>query len=273
MVGFRQSLLAAAFAHAVHASVHSSPLIAWSSLSRPTPAQSTADAVFEHWMHSGEVCDFDAVILVNQQGLHTSDLRTLTPSSPLFQLINSAASTIQVPSAQLSVEQSRETVTNDLSRRCGSRLLYSVSEAHGLHKEDIYGNKFIVNLNAPAMGLSGNRRQQMDVVVTLTGSQLAGEIEGLSSAFPKHLVIYSDWQPTHSVLTRQEAPVAPSKKVVGGILKHYQLLSPGLIISLFLSIFVLIPVVLVGIQALSSIKSPVRLDGKMLAEYRQKKNQ
>lgn len=108
------------------------------------------------------------------------------------------------------------------------------------------------------------------------GEQLAGELEGLTSAFPHHLIVYSDWQqsshvPVASLASRQEQ-LSPSSSA-GGILKHYQLLSPGLILSLFLVFFVLLPIVMVGIQALSSIQSPVRLDGKMLAEYRQKKNQ
>lgn len=97
----------------------------------------------------------------------------------------------------------------------------------------------------------------------------------MTSALPHHLVIYSDWQqsshtPVSNLVSRQDPK--PSKSA-GGILKRYQLLSPGLILSLFLAFFVLVPIVMVGIQALSSIQSPVRLDGKVLAEYKQKKNQ
>lgn len=97
----------------------------------------------------------------------------------------------------------------------------------------------------------------------------------MTSALPNNLIIYSDWQqsshiPVSNLASRQDPK---PKKSAGGILKRYQLLSPGLILSLFLAFFVLLPIVMVGIQALASIQSPVRLDGKIMAEYKQKKNQ
>ena len=46
----------------------------------------------------------------------------------------------------------------------------------------------------------------------------------------------------------------------GGILARYQLLTPGLIVSLLIAFFVLLPAVLISVQALASIQSPVRLD-------------
>ena len=63
---------------------------------------------------------------------------------------------------------------------------------------------------------------------------------------------------------------APSS---GGILKRYQLLTPGLIISLLVAFFVLVPIVFVGIQSLASIQSPVRLDAPKGFNAAEKKNQ
>lgn len=59
----------------------------------------------------------------------------------------------------------------------------------------------------------------------------------------------------------------------GGILKRYQLLTPGLIISLLVAFFVLVPVVLMGVYALASIQSPVRLDAPKGFNAAEKKTQ
>lgn len=46
----------------------------------------------------------------------------------------------------------------------------------------------------------------------------------------------------------------------GGILKRYQLLTPGLLLTLIVTLLILFPIVFVGISALSSIKSPQRME-------------
>lgn len=66
------------------------------------------------------------------------------------------------------------------------------------------------------------------------------------------------------------AKAAPSD---GGILKRYQLLTPGLIISLAIAFFVLVPIVFFGISSLASIQSPVRLDAPKGFNAVEKKNQ
>lgn len=100
--------------------------------------------------------------------------------------------------------------------------------------------------------------------------------------------MFAGWEP--SLHARQEfveddgpaleflAPpsaAAPSKAASpeGGILKRYQLLTPGLIISLLVAFFVLVPVIFVGISALASIQSPVRLDAPKGFNAAEKKNQ
>ncbi|TCD69179.1 hypothetical protein EIP91_008475 [Steccherinum ochraceum] len=276
MVAFQHGLIVTSLIHAALASRQASPLVAWSSLSTellPTSSSSTpADDFFDLWIHNDDACEFDAVILVNQPGLHASDLRTLSSSSPLPKILESAPSSAQIPYTQLSAEQSRGSAANDISRRCGSRAI-SLAEAKQLHQQDISGSKFIVSVEVPGLDMSSSRKSQMEVI----GQQLAQELEGLASAFPDHLVVYSDWEqsshvPVASLLSRQDTS-APKKSTATGILKRYQLLSPALILSLFLTLFILLPLLMISIQALTSIQSPVRLDGKMLAEYREKKNQ
>lgn len=112
------------------------------------------------------------------------------------------------------------------------------------------------------------------------------ELEKIAKTFPRHMVVYAGWSPL--LQSRQDSegapalefvapasPALPSKAAAndGGILKKYQLLTPGLIISLFVALFVLIPVVFLGITSLASIQSPVRLDAPKGFNAAEKKNQ
>jgi hypothetical protein len=118
-------------------------------------------------------------------------------------------------------------------------------------------------------------------------SKLASDLDKIGKAFTKHIVIYAGWQPW---LQRRQDPelerpalefaaassAAYLSKVVpseGGILKRYQLLTPGLIVSLFVALFVLLPVIFIGISSLASIQSPVRLDAPKGFNAAEKKNQ
>jgi hypothetical protein len=58
-----------------------------------------------------------------------------------------------------------------------------------------------------------------------------------------------------------------------GILARYQLLTPGLILSLLVTLFVFVPLVLFGISALSSIQPPLRMEAPKGYSALDKKNQ
>jgi hypothetical protein len=58
-----------------------------------------------------------------------------------------------------------------------------------------------------------------------------------------------------------------------GILARYQLLTPGLIISLLVTFFVLLPIIFIGISALSSIQLPLRTEPPKAYNALEKKNQ
>lgn len=59
----------------------------------------------------------------------------------------------------------------------------------------------------------------------------------------------------------------------GGILQRYQLLTPGLILVLLVSLFILIPVIFLGVSALSSIQSPLTNEIPKGFSAEEKKNQ
>lgn len=128
-------------------------------------------------------CNFDAVVLVNQPGvsicslfqylfviylphslqLHATDLRILPASSALPKMLEAAPSAAQLSHVQLPGEHSRHRVANDLSHRCGSRML-SLSEAKSLHQEEISGNTFVVDVEVPAVEMAGGRKSQMAAI-------------------------------------------------------------------------------------------------------------
>lgn len=117
-------------------------------------------------------------------------------------------------------------------------------------------------------------------------SRLASDLEKIADSFSKYLVVYAGWNPL--LRSRQDLEDGPALELAvepsavsaskaaasaGGILKKYQLLTPGLIISLFVGLFVLLPVVFMGISSLASIQSPVRLDAPKGFNAAEKKNQ
>ena len=120
----------------------------------------------------------------------------------------------------------------------------------------------------------------LTVCVPPTESWLSSELSKIEAAFSNYLVIYSgspasmlharQSSPSSSTFEAQEA-VAPSP--TGGILKRYQLLTPGLILVLLVTLFVLIPVIFFGVSALSSIQSPLTNEIPKGFSAEEKKNQ
>lgn len=127
-------------------------------------------------------------------------------------------------------------------------------------------------------------------ITCLTASQLANELEYFSSNYPNHLVVYTGISAaTFSVQhgTRQqpkaetstwpvfESASAPLNTTLaqGGILKRYQLLTPGLITSLLIVFFVLLPILLFGFKALASIQSPLETEAPNKFSADEKKRQ
>jgi len=105
-------------------------------------------------------------------------------------------------------------------------------------------------------------------------------VERMSYAFRDHLVIYSS-DSSHFVRRQLgETPgsgalfSAPNHSVAdGGILKRYQLLTPGLILTLIVVFFLLVPIIVLGVNALASIQSPLRAEAPRSFNAKDKKNQ
>jgi hypothetical protein len=116
---------------------------------------------------------------------------------------------------------------------------------------------------------------------------LADELSLLATTFPNHLVVYtgsplpshykrqySDDTPERPVLDFDPVPLAANTTLpTGGILKRFQLLTPGLITALLVTFFVLVPVTMLGLKALASIQNPLRVDTSKTFNAQERKNQ
>ncbi|PBK73168.1 hypothetical protein ARMSODRAFT_1015962 [Armillaria solidipes] len=255
------------------------PIVAWTShssnvLSR-LPSTHSAD-LFKTILLDEEICVHDAVIVVDQPGLHASDLRSLPSNSHIARSLNASTSSRQYPYVRhdgYSSSGDLISFAQSVSERCNTRLV-SLMPGYG-HASLDAGEKAVVVVSLPELSVEGYARKSN----MLKHDEL---LESTLSTLPysQHLTIYStSVLPTHHKRQSPDSPpvldlpstsVAPPK---GGILARYQLLTPGLILVLLIVVGVLLPIIYFGIQALASIQSPVRMDAPKGFNAADKKNQ
>jgi len=111
-------------------------------------------------------------------------------------------------------------------------------------------------------------------------AELGDSMEKVAFTFPDYLVIYSS--DSSRLMRRQLGEAsdsgslfsAPNNTVAdGGVLKRYQLLTPGLIVTLGMVLFVLVPIIVLGVNALATIQSPLRAEASRSFSVKDKKNQ
>ena len=105
-------------------------------------------------------------------------------------------------------------------------------------------------------------------------------MEKVATVFPNHLIIYTSESPLFVRRQLGDTPdsgslfSAPNNTMAdAGILKRYQLLTPGLILTLILVFFVFVPVIALGINALASLQSPTQTETPRSFNAKDKKNQ
>jgi len=274
-----RALLIAALFPLAFAFSDTAPLVAWSShssnlLDRLPSTLSESSNILENLLYNDDICDQDAVIFVEQPSLHASDLRTLSPSSKLAEVIALAPSSRQYPYARSMSSSQVVSLAETISARCQSELVRTPP-----HGSTVYNSKskHVVCVHMPKLtGAGATRKDSMKE----HGSRLSEELKSIASAFPKHIVIFTG---SASSLSKRDRDSSLSSILQGpgnstlpdessGILHRYQLLTPGLILTLLLTFFLLIPIVLAGVSALSSIQSPLRADAPKGFSARDKKN-
>ncbi|GLB33322.1 hypothetical protein LshimejAT787_0102060 [Lyophyllum shimeji] len=270
------------------------PLVAWSTypsktLDRLPSNAARSQTILESILSNDDVCGLDAVILAQQEGLHASDLRTLSPSSKLVHILSDSHSQRQYQYLTVQPGSDLTATAEAISARCGSQLITITPGTVPGHFS--HTSKNVVNIKLPSLAneIGGTRKDK----VALYTSQLADELAYLSTTYPKHLVVYTGSSPLsfavqhqHSARQSPDIDDPPTRPVLeslfapanttlpeGGVLKRYQLLTPGLITTLLVAVFVFVPIVMVGFNALASIQSPLRVEAAKGYNAAEKKNQ
>ncbi|KAF7350888.1 hypothetical protein MSAN_01650900 [Mycena sanguinolenta] len=235
-----------------------SPIISWSSHSSSTldalPSKvSDSYSLLDALLSSSDICAHDAVVLIDQPELHASDLRNLPSNTHLVRSLSSSPSSRQFPYVPNSATIDMPTLLESAATRCESKFVSYTAGQGGTSLSS--GAKHVVSLSLPP--LSGLAQERKDAMLK-HDSLLSTELAALAATFPNHLIIYTG--SSSPSFARRQAPITGSiaNSTAGGILAHYQLLTPGIIVSLLITLFVLLPIVMFGIQALASIQSPLR---------------
>ncbi|TFK83193.1 hypothetical protein K466DRAFT_498943 [Polyporus arcularius HHB13444] len=246
------------------------PVLAWSSRSSKAlssvaasdAAKTGSHAIAEALYNHNDICEHDAVIVVEHAGLHASDLRSLSPSCHTSKALSGAPSKLQLAYVESDSRFANPFVdlAGVLSRRCGSRAV-SHSPSFDELALDADQGKHVVSISLPPLedGETGSSRKS---AMASHESWLSSELAKIEEVFSNCLVIYSG-SPGVSLHARQSSSSSTFDSVQadaspkGGILKRYQLLTPGLILVLLVVLFILIPIIFVGVSALSSIQSPL----------------
>jgi len=267
----------------------SSPLIAWSS--SPSSVLNALSANKQLVTQSEDImgavatvdiCSYDAVIVVEQPGLHASDLRTLSPTSYLAKQLHSAPSSVHVPYV---TPASPVGLGRSFAKLCGSKVL-DLGLDDDVEELDLSG-KQVIHVDLPELdGVGEERRDEMRQLEEKLSLLLAK----LDTAFPSHFVVIAGTTPSsfsnmkrHIARSQSKLPVvfrsppaSPSSSGVKprpttGIFHRYQLLTPGLITTIGITFLLIMPLMLMVIYAVAGIKSPLRSEG--LKQSQDKKNQ
>ncbi|KZT20614.1 hypothetical protein NEOLEDRAFT_1100447 [Neolentinus lepideus HHB14362 ss-1] len=259
-----------------HAYSNTHPLVAWTSPNSPPlpviASPSYIESALESILNAERICEHDVIIIVDQPGLHASDLRTLSPYSPLSFALENSESSIQLPYLRREPESTAALdLVFSVSRRCDlpavtvwddgiDRLSQFVG---GMTRYIAYVEPLVLEEKGWKRSRDINRRSQI----------ISDRLLSLTLSIPiKHLVLLTGRQGETTSLEDledlEDLPVIPPSSLVapnstlptGGILKRYQLLTPALITTLIVALGILVPVVFLGISALASIQAPARME-------------
>lgn len=195
------------------------------------------------------------------------DLRQLSSSSALSSALLSSPSSFQSPYLHQPPGYAFPNLATSISNACGSKVVASdlgqlasttldprlkhtiflrlPNAFHTTSKGDISDIGAIKNFPS----YSGHSPLAID-------STLYSDLSHMASVYPNHIVVYSGGE--HDGIVKRQDMKEVFTSADGGLLKRYQLLSPALITALLVTFFILIPTIFFGVNALSSIQSPLR---------------
>ncbi|KAL9712417.1 hypothetical protein Ac2012v2_003655 [Leucoagaricus gongylophorus] len=254
-------------------------LIAWSS-SRSTaldtvPTKLTSAEFFSHILNDDQLCEYDAVAIIDQ-------LNTIN-RAPSTHIARSISSAQYSRSFELTGSIDLPSTARSLSSRCGARFLnYSPGPSSS-------GDVFLEEGTKHVLSLNILKSQDSSDIGEHEESVLKAELAAISSVFPSHFIIYSSSGLSNFQV--RQAPDAMSRPVIGVTSNNSSLRQPepanppvhdpttsvifttGLITSLLIVFFILLPVLIVGVSALAGIQTPTRMEAPKGFNAVEKKNQ
>ncbi|KXN84197.1 hypothetical protein AN958_00182 [Leucoagaricus sp. SymC.cos] len=244
--------------------------VTWSS-SRSTaldslPGKLRSSKFIDHILNNDQLCDFDAVVLIEQPGANHA------PSSHIARSISSAS---YARSFKVSGSINMPRTAQSLSTRCGARYLnYSPGPSSSGDVSLEEGKKHVLCLNMPKTNQNSDFETH--------DSTLAAELTTITSVFPSHFIIYTG--PGIPNLQARQAPDTISRPAIDITNSSQQpvvtpsaqstvFFTTGLVTSLLIVFFILLPALIMGIEALASIQTPTRMDAPKGYSAVEKKNQ
>ncbi|KLO17505.1 hypothetical protein SCHPADRAFT_164240 [Schizopora paradoxa] len=242
----------------------SSPLVAWSpqgSSRSNLVIPEGIDNSLTQLLQDDALCSFESVVVIDQPGVRGSDLRSLHASSVLSNNVKDSPFSYQVQYTRSLLNNEMATAVEDLASRCGAQLI-QFEPQHNVFPTLAESSKHIIYAQLASIpdGLAWERKQ----VLAEQEESLSTLISSVSTMSPNSLFVFTGSVPfMASELKKRQLDSTPfgfapsNSTTTGGILARYQLLTPGLILTLAVAFFVALPIVFVGISALSQIQSPV----------------
>ncbi|EKM75749.1 hypothetical protein AGABI1DRAFT_116216 [Agaricus bisporus var. burnettii JB137-S8] len=266
---FLVALVSATFAFA------DTSLVAWSSSGSTAldalPPSLTTSKFTNHILNNDQLCDFDAIVLIDQPGDHRNGLS----SHVISRSISSAPS---ARSFKLSGSFNLPVTAESLSSRCNARFLsYTPGPSSSGDVSLEEGQKHVLCLKMPE-----------NADIEKHEASLAAELSTISSIFPSHFIIYTG--PGLSNLHIRQSPETPPRPTIETTTNTSQIpvnnpaasitdvnttvyFTTGLITALLLVFFILLPVLFIGVGALASIQTPIRMDAPKGYSAVERKNQ
>ncbi|KAF8509430.1 hypothetical protein BU17DRAFT_56161 [Hysterangium stoloniferum] len=247
------------------------PFVAWgtqsstklNALARTSKPFLSATQLFDKLLEGDSLCQFDAVIVADQPGLHATDLRVLPSTSYISSRLKSSASSLQIPNLPFDGSNALEDFKNTLSERC-----YSDRRELPLGKLVSFDSnaKHVIGVAMPSLGDTRTSLQRQ-IEMNDSAQRLSSWMDSISPVFQSYLVIYTASRPftpesedgsAFVVSGESDFAADPLNTTLpsGPLFARYQFLTPGLITALLVAFGLLVPILLLGIYSLASIQSP-----------------
>lgn len=229
--------------------------------------------------------------------MRAADLRVIDSSSTLYQKFSSSGQNITIANVPFDSLPASSDAAESLARRCAAEYHEYAMERGA---EELGSAKKLVLhvIMSPLTGFGRWRKElmrehsefvqsQLRSVVPLiftslrVVASLSNLLEAVEELSLNHAILYSSSPlPHHS--RRQSDSSSPKQTLpepfafaaatpsATGIFARYQLLTPGLITALLAVFFVIVPLVVLAIQALASIESSVRLEAPKIVSQERK---